>query len=165
MRRLALPLLLLLVVSGLAGCRDAFTAHADDAARAAGQTLTAERLSNLMSSAKGLEPSLESARDVANFWVDFTLFSQAVAEGSAFSDSATIAGAMWREITELKGQHWYDTLMARRTAVAPGEVERVYGADSLRLLQHILLRAAPEASAAERQAARRRAEELLAEAR
>jgi peptidyl-prolyl cis-trans isomerase D len=164
MRRLVLPLLLVLV-PGLAGCRDALTAHADDAARAAGQTLTVERLATLMAAAKGLQPNGESARDVANFWVDFTLFSQAVAEGTAFGDSATIAAAMWRELTELKGQHWYDSLVARRSTVAPGDADRIYAGDSLRVLQHILLRVPPDAPAAERQAVRTRAEVLLAQAR
>jgi peptidyl-prolyl cis-trans isomerase D len=164
MRRLVLPLLLVLA-PGLAGCRDALTAHADDAARAAGQTLTAERLATLMAAAKGLQPTRESARDVANFWVDFTLFSQAVAEGTAFTDSATIAGAMWRELTELKGQHWYDSLVARRSTVAPGDADRIYAGDSLRVLQHILLRVPQDASPADRQAARTRAEGLLAQAR
>ena len=164
MRRLVLPLLLVLV-PGLAGCRDALTAHADDAARAAGQTLTAERLATLMAAAKGLQPTRESARDVANFWVDFTLFSQAVAEGTAFTDSATIAGAMWRELTELKGQHWYDSLVARRSTVAPGDADRIYAGDSLRVLQHILLRVPQDASPADRQAARARAEGLLAQIR
>ncbi len=166
MRRLALPLLLVLaLVPGLAGCRDALTAHADEAARAAGQTLSTERLATLMASAKGLQPNRESARDVANFWVDFTLFAQAVAEGTAFGDSATIAGAMWRELTELKGQHWYDSLVARRNTVAPGEADRIYAGDSLRVLQHILLRVAQDATPADRQAVRARAEGLLAQAR
>jgi hypothetical protein len=166
MRRLALPLLLLLaLVPGLAACRDALSAHADEAARAEGQTLTADRLATLMAAAKGLKPSRESARDVANFWVDFTLFSQAVAEGTPFTDSATIAGAMWRELTELKGQHWYDSLMARRTSVTAEAADRLYGGDSVRVLQHILLRVPQDASPADRQAARRRADELLAQAR
>lgn len=164
MRRLALSLLLALV-PGLAGCRDALTAHADDAARAAGQTLTADRLATLMAAAKGLQPTRESARDVANFWVDFTLFSQAVAEGTAFTDSATIAGAMWRELTELKGQHWYDSLVARRTTVTPEAADRLYAGDSVRVLQHILLRVPQDATPADRQAARTRAEGLLAQAR
>ncbi len=164
MRRPVLFVLLALV-PGLAGCRDALTAHADEAARAAGQTLSAERLATLMAAAKGLQPTRESARDVANFWVDFTLFSQAVAEGTAFTDSATIAGAMWRELTELKGQHWYDSLVARRSTVAPGDADRLYAGDSLRLLQHILLRVPQDASPADRQAARTRAEGLLAQAR
>ncbi len=164
MRRLALPLLLALV-PGLAGCRDALTAHADVAARAAGQTLTTDRLAALMASAKGLQPTRESARDVANFWVDFTLFAQAVAEGTPFTDSATIAAAMWREVTELKGQHWYDSLLARRNTIAAGDADRIYAADSLRLLQHILLRVPQDATPADRQAARARAEGLLAQAR
>jgi hypothetical protein len=164
MRRLAL-LLALALVPAVAGCRDALSAHADEAASAEGQVLGVERLATLMAGAKGLKPSAQSARDVANFWVDFTLFSQAVAEGTVFTDSATIAAAMWRELTEIKGTHWYDSLMAMRTSVTSDAADRLYAADSLRILQHILLRVPEGASPADREAARRRAGELLAEAR
>ena len=53
---------------------------------------------------------------VANLWVDYALFAQAVAAGKLPTDSASVAEAVWPEIAELKGTHWHDTLMARRAA-------------------------------------------------
>ena len=163
MRHRLLALALAASLPAVTGCKDALTAHADIAAEAGGQTLPAERLASLMAAAKGLQPTRESARDVANFWVDFTLFSQAVAAGEVFGDSATIAQAMWREVTELKGTHWYDSLMSRRSAVTPEQVEQLYAGDSLRLVQHVLIRA--DTSKAARATARRKAEEILTQAR
>jgi parvulin-like peptidyl-prolyl cis-trans isomerase-like protein len=164
MRR-SVPLLALLCTGALAGCdkfRDLFTAHADVAAQARSQQLSPERLSEIMSGGKGIRPNREAANFVANIWVDYSLFAQAVAAGKLPLDSAGIARAVWPELAELRGSHWHDTLMARRSIIGPNSADSVYQANDVRVLQHILYRVAPSAVPEVRNVARKKAEGTLA---
>jgi hypothetical protein len=164
MRRSVLIAVLLLAAS-LTACssfRDLFSAHADLAAEAGAQRLTPERLGQMMSSGKGIRPNRESANFVANVWVDYALFSQAVAEGKLPLDSASIAQAMWPQLAELRGSHWHDSLMARRSDIAPNAADSVYRGNELRVLQHILYRVPPNAVPEVRNVARKKAEGTLA---
>ncbi|HEY0350729.1 MAG TPA: peptidylprolyl isomerase, partial [Gemmatimonadales bacterium] len=164
MRRFGL-LTALLLAGGLTACnsfRDLFSAHADVAAEAGGQRLTPERLGQIMSSGKGIRPNREAANFVSNVWVDYTLFGQAVADGKLPVDSASIAKAVWPELAELRGSHWHDTLMARRSKIGPNDADSIYKGNQVRILQHILFRVVPNAVPAARNAARKRAEGALA---
>jgi hypothetical protein len=155
----------LLLAAGLAGCgsfRDLLSAHADVAAEAGGQRLSPERLGQIMNSGKGVRPNREAANFVSNIWVDYTLFGQAVADGKLPLDSASIAQAVWPELAELRGSHWHDTLMARRSRIGPNEADSLYRGDQVRVLQHILFRVAPNAVPEARNAARKKAEGTLA---
>ena len=156
---------LLLLSAGLSGCdsfRDLFSAHANVAAEAGSQQLPSERLAEIMTGAKGMKPSHETANFVSNIWVDYALFAQAAAEGKLPVDSAGVAKVVWPEMAELKGSHWHDTLMARRSNFSPGAADSVYKADQVRLLQHILFRVAPNAVPEVRNAARSKASNALA---
>ena len=156
----------LLLAAGLTACdsvRDLFSAHADVAAEAGGQRLTPERLGQIMNSGKGIKPNREAANFVANIWVDYALFAQAVADGKLPLDSASVAQAVWPELAELRGSHWHDSLMARRSKIGPKDVDSVYQANQVRVLQHILFRVAPNAVPAARSTARKKAEGALAQ--
>lgn len=162
-RSVLIPLLLL--GAGVAGCssfRDLFSAHADAAAEAGGQRLTPERLSQIMSSGKGIQPNREAANFVSNIWVDYTMFAQAVADGKLPVDSASIAQAVWPQLAELRGSHWHDSLMARRSNIPTNAADSVYKGNQLRVLQHILYRVPPNAVPEVRTAARKKAEGALA---
>jgi hypothetical protein len=155
----------LLLGAGLTACssfRDLFSAHADAAAEAGGQRLTPERLSQIMSSGKGIKPNREAADFVSNVWVDYALFGQAVANGKLPLDSSSIAQAVWPQLAELKGSHWHDTLMARRSNISPNAADSVYRDSDVRVLQHILYRTPPNAVPEVRNAARKKAEVTLA---
>jgi hypothetical protein len=163
MRR-SVPLVLFLVAAGLAGCsnfRDLFSAHADAAAEAGDQRLTSERLSEILSGAKGMRANREAANFVSNVWVDYALFAQAAAHGKLPLDSAGIAEVVWPEMAELQGSHWHDTLMARRSQIPPNAADSVYRGDQIRVLQHILFRVDPSAVPEVRNAARKKAEGTL----
>ncbi len=165
MRRFGV-LMSLLLAAGLSGCnsfRDLFSAHADVAAEAGGQRLTPQRLGQIMNSGKGIRPNREAANFVSNVWVDYALFAQAVADGKLPVDSASIAQAVWPELAELRGSHWHDSLMARRSKIGPNDADSVYKANQVRVLQHILFRVAPNAVPAARNAARKKAEGALAQ--
>lgn len=165
MRRIGLTVGVSIGLLLTAGCdrfRDLFSAHADVAAEAGGQQLTSERLAEILSSGKGIKPTHETANFVSNIWTDYALFAQAVAENKLPADSAGIAQVVWPELAELRGSHWHDTLMARRSSFTPGAADSVYNAGEVRLLQHILFRVEPNAVPAARNAARRKATSALA---
>jgi hypothetical protein len=164
MRRLLL-VVGILAVAGCSNFRDLFTAHADVAAEAAGETLTAERLADMMGRAKGAQMTRETADFMATVWTDYTLFAQAVAAGKVDMDSAALAEVLWPEIAEARGAHWYDTLVTRRNQISPTVADSIYRADSVRVLQHILFTAQPTATAEERATARRSAERALTQVR
>lgn len=164
MRRFGL-LTAFLFAAGLTACnsfRDLFSAHADVAAEAGGQRLTPERLGQIMNSGKGVRPNREAANFVSNVWVDYALFAQAVATGKLPLDSAGVAKAVWPELAELRGSHWHDTLVARRSKIGPHEADSVYKGDQVRVLQHILFRVAPNATPEIRNVAHKKAEGALA---
>ena len=99
------------------------------AAEAGGQQLPAQRLAQILSSGgKGVRVNRETADFVANIWVDYALLGQAVAQGKLPMDSASVAEAVWPEISELKGTHWHDTLMAHRASVSDAAVDSLYQA-------------------------------------
>jgi parvulin-like peptidyl-prolyl cis-trans isomerase-like protein len=155
---------LLLLVAALTGCgsfRDLFSAHADVAAEAGSQHLTSERLAQVLSGGKGIKPSHEAGTFVSNVWIDYALFAQAAAEHKLPFDSAGIAQVVWPEMAELRGSHWHDTLMARRSSFPAGAADSVYQADQVRVLQHILFRVQPNAVPEVRKVARNKAETAL----
>jgi hypothetical protein len=158
-------LLFLLPLGALTGCdnfRDLFSAHAGAAAEAGDQQLTSERLSQILSGAKGMRPNREAADYVSNVWVDYSLFAQAAAEGKLPLDSAGVAEVVWPEMAELQGSHWHDTLMAHRSNIPPNAADSLYKGNNLRVLQHILFRVESNAVPEVRNAARRKAEGTLA---
>jgi len=154
--------LLAVLLSGCDRSRDLFSAHADVAAEAGSQKLSSERLAQILSTGKGIKPSHETATFVSNIWVDYALFAQAAANNKLPVDSAGVAQVVWPELAELRGSHWHDTLMARRSSFSPGAADSVYNADKVRLLQHILFRVEPNAVPEVRNAARRKASSALA---
>ncbi len=140
------PVLTLLLLSGVAltGCssfRDLFSAHADVAAEAGSLELPTERLAEMVTSVtKGQTQRVtrETADFLTDTWVDYALFSQAVALDKLPVDSASVVEAVWPELAELKGNHFHDTLMARRATISKGAVDSLYAEPDVRLLQHIL---------------------------
>lgn len=160
MRRAWLALGVVFVL-GCNSFRDLFSAHADRAAEAAGQELSAERLAEIMGQTKGVQITREAADFVANIWVDYTLFAQALAQGKDLSDSVAVAETMWPQIAQVKGDRWFDTVLTRRLVLPAGAADSMYNAGQVRLVQHILYTVPQGAGDGERQAAQRKAEAAL----
>jgi PPIC-type peptidyl-prolyl cis-trans isomerase-like protein len=159
---LLLSLLLAAALTGCSGFRDLFSAHADVVAEAGDQRLTPQRLSQILAGGKGMRANRDAADFVTNTWVDYSLFAQAVANSKLPLDSASIAQAVWPELAELRGGHWHDSLMARRSSFSPNAADSTYQANQVRVLQHILFRTPPNAVPEVRNAARKKAEGALA---
>ena len=102
----------------------------------------------------------ETADFIADTWVDYALFSQAVARGKLPVDSASVAEAVWPELAELKGTHFHDTLMSRRAAMSDTAADSLYHQPDVRLLQHILF-SARNAPPPVKEATRKKAEAAL----
>jgi hypothetical protein len=151
----------LLAVLGCNNFRDLFSAHADRAAEAAGQDLSAERLAEIMGQTKGVQITREAADFVANVWVDYTLFAQALAQQKNLSDSATVAETMWPQIAQVKGDRWFDTVLTRRLQLPATAADSMYNANQVRLVQHILFTVPQGATEGDRTAARIKAQAAL----
>jgi hypothetical protein len=141
------------------------SARPEVVAEAAGQELTVERLALVMASVKGVPLTREAAEVISRAWIDYTLLAQAVASGRNLEDSATAAAVLWPQVAEALASHWHDSLVARRMPPGPGVADSIYNLPSVRLLQHVLIRAAAGAKPEERQKARHKADLILTRAR
>lgn len=157
-------LVMVLGLAGLAACeplKEAFTARPDVVARAQGEALTVERLSQLAGLSKQVPLQPEAMRRLAGVWVDYTLFGAAIAEGRALDDSATLAAAMWPAIAQLRWERFHDSLVNRRATVSDAQVDSAFAAGEYRLFQHILLRATQASAPTEVEQKQRRMEDML----
>ncbi|MES2123861.1 MAG: peptidylprolyl isomerase, partial [Gemmatimonadota bacterium] len=153
---LAASTMVVLAACGAGG----LTAGPDVAAKAAGQELSAPRVSEILTGAKGAKLTPESAEFIANLWVDYTLFAQGVANGTLKADSATVTKAMWPALAQLRADRWHDTLIARRAKASDAQVDSTYNAGNDRALQHILIMVAPTATTTERSSARKKIDDI-----
>jgi hypothetical protein len=140
------------------------TQRPDRAAEAAGQELSAETLAGFMSASPNAKQDLkpEAVDFVANLWVDYTLFAQALATNKLTVDSALVAEAMWPMIAEQTATQWRDSLVSQRVEVSAASVDSAYKADQMRVGQHILILADSTFTPAQKAEARRKADNLLA---
>jgi hypothetical protein len=158
----------LVLVAGCAGIRSMFNAHASVAASAGGVSLSPESLAVVLTGLKGARLAPETADFVANLWVNYHLFGQAVADGAIGTDSAAVNEVMWPEITERLASVWHDTVMARHTDIQPATVDREYARldpQAVRLVQHILVKLAPNASDADKAKAKKKIDDIAAKVR
>jgi PPIC-type PPIASE domain len=161
-RRLAMVVGVTLVLGGCKGLSDMFMARPTAAAEAGGTSLSVARLAQFMTSIKGVPQTQEGARFLVDMWVDYTLFGQALANGRDLADSATAVQVLWPDIAEAVGAQWHDSLTAHRERPAPGAADSLYRLDSVRVLQHILIRVPKTADALTRATARHKIDQALA---
>lgn len=165
MRRTSLVLLAgTLVLVGCNAVRDAFSARADIIARANDQTLSVERVAGWVGSSKQVPLEPLALSRLSHVWVDYALFAQAVAAGKDLRDSATMTAAMWPVVSQLKWERYHDRLVANGELTAP-QVDSAFAAGQFRMFQHILIQLPPNSSADVDAQKRRRAEQLLPQAR
>ena len=165
MPRIVLLLVVVLAAAGCQGVRDAFTAHADIAARAAGQTLSAERLAELVAHAKRVPVTPAAISSVAHAWVDYALFAVALAQGERFQDPVTVLASTWPIVAQLKWEGFHDRLLENGARLSRTQVDSAYDAGAARLFQHVLLRVPPNAAPDVERERRRRIDDLLRRAR
>jgi len=144
MRRVSLVLLALTSITLLAcdSLRDAFSPRANVVARANDQTLTVERLAGWAGQSKQVPLDPLTLGRVSRYWVEYTLFAEALASGKDLRDSAIVATAMWPVVSRLKWQRFHDRIGAGRN-LTPQQVDSAYQVGQYRVFQHILFRVTP----------------------
>jgi uncharacterized protein YceK len=144
MRRLSLVLLALTsgTLSGCSALRDAFSPRADVVARANAQTLTVEQLAGWAGQSKQVPLDAMTLGRVSRYWVEYTLFAEALAAGKNLRDSATAATAMWPVVSRLKWERFHDRMVSGQTLTAQ-QIDSAYQSGPYRVFQHILFRVLP----------------------
>ncbi len=144
MRRLSLvlPALTSLTLFGCNALRDAFSSRTDVAARANGQTLTVERLGGWAGESKQVPLDPMTLTRVSRYWVEYSLFAEALASGRNLRDSATAATAMWPVVSRLKWQRFHDRIVTGKD-LTPQQLDSAYQGGPYRVFQHILFRVLP----------------------
>ena len=154
-------------VLALAGCsalRDAFSAHPQVAGTAAGQTLSVERLANLVGHAQRVPVRPDVITGVANVYLDYALFATALGRSRDLHDSAVVLAAQWPLVAQLKWEHYHDRLTAARGKLTLAQADSAFDGGTVRLFQHILFRVPPSAVPMVEQQKRKDAERVLVEA-
>jgi hypothetical protein len=136
-RRMALPILLASV--GLVACGGP-SGRSDIAAEAGGGSLTTGRLAGWVARVPSGRPTVRDAEFAATVWVDYTLLAQAAMQGNSLTDAETVTAALLPDLTLLTLRTWHDSLVARRAPLPADLPDSLYAQDSVRVIQHILLR-------------------------
>jgi hypothetical protein len=157
-------LVLVLAIMGCGPLRDAFSPRAEVIARANDQTLSVERVAGWAGSSKQVPLEALALSRLSHVWVDYALFAQALAAGKDLRDSATMTAAMWPIVSQLKWERLHDRLVSQGD-LTPQQVDSVYAAGQLRIFQHILVQVPPNSTPDVEAQKRRKAEQLLPQAR
>ena len=156
-----------MVVVGLAalvgGC-GMFSAHSDAVEEAAGQTFTAQRLADIMTSIKGpMQFDVKTGAVITRLWTDMTLFAQAAAANKLTADSSLVADAMWPTIIQATAARWMDSVVVHKSKVTDAMIDSAYKADQVRGVEHILVAVDSAAPKEDKDKARKKAERFLAQ--
>src|SRR3989441_10610672 len=133
MGRLGL-ILVVFVVAGCSALRDAFSAHAQVAGTAAGQTLTVDRLAHLVGHAPRLPIRPDVLTGVANIYLDYAVFATELGRGRDLRDSALVLAAQWPVAAQLKWERYHDQLIAARGKLTPAQADSAFEAGTRRLV-------------------------------
>jgi hypothetical protein len=127
-----------LFLTGCDSIKDAFSAHSDVVAKAAGQELTVTRMATLLGSSQA--PLTEDvAQAIADAWVNYHLVGEAAANNDSLSDVEEIDEAMWAMIANIKARKWYDNISKTWTTPDSSQAEAMYNNNTLLAANHILL--------------------------
>src|SRR6266516_709594 len=139
MGRLGL-IVVVFVVAGCSALRDAFSAHAQVAGTAAGQTLTVDRLAHVVGHAQRIPIRPDVLTGVANAYLDYAVFASELGRGRDLHDSALVLAAEWPMVAQLKWERYHERLIATRGKLTPAQADSAFQAGTVRLFQHILIR-------------------------
>src|SRR5216683_4971 len=134
---------LIVMMLALAGCsalRDAVSANAKVAGTAAGQTLTVDRLAQVVGRAQRIPIRPDVLTGVANVYLDYALFAAQLGRGRDMHDSALVLASQWPVAAQLKWERYHNTLIATRGKLTRAQADSAFEAGNVRLFQHILIR-------------------------
>jgi len=139
MRRLGV-IVMALALAACTALRDAFSAHAQVAGTAAGQTLTVERLANLVGHASRIPVRPDVLTGLANVYLDYAVLAVHLGRARDLHDSALVLAAEWPLVAQLKWERYHDRLLHARGKLTPVQADSAFEAGTVRLFQHILIR-------------------------
>ena len=125
-------------VTACDGLKDAFTAHVDQVARAAGQELSSDRLAKLVGNSQ-IPVRKDVMGVVADFWVSYQLLGYAGAHNDSLNDPKLVETAMWASIVTSRAQRYYETVRKKFTPVDTTGLDAKYAQGNLMAAQHILI--------------------------
>ncbi len=131
----------LLSIVGLAACsglKDALTAHVDTVARAGGQELTVQRLSQMMA-ASNAPARKDVALAIANIWVNYQLLGEAAANGDSMNSQKMIDDGMWAQIAQIRLKKLFAAVSKSNPAFDSASYEKHYNDGDLLAARHILI--------------------------
>ncbi|MBL0172980.1 MAG: peptidylprolyl isomerase [Gemmatimonadaceae bacterium] len=135
----------------------------DVAAKVGGQQLSVTRLADILGTSQApLEKDV--ARSIAELWVNYQLIGMAASKGDSMSDKKTMDDALWSSIENMRVKKFYDTYQKTWDTVKVGTDEERYNAGEGMAARHILVKVEANATPEQREAARKKAEAIRAEA-
>jgi parvulin-like peptidyl-prolyl isomerase len=136
----------------------------DIAAKVGTEQLSTTRLAEILATSQApLEKDV--ARSIAELWVNYQLMAQAGAKGDSLSDKKTMDDALWSNIENIRVKKFYDTYQKTWDTVKFGSDEERYNKGERMATRHILVKLdVPTATPEQKQAARKKAEAIRAEA-
>jgi peptidyl-prolyl cis-trans isomerase D len=159
MRSFRVPVLAVAAFAIACGAAD----NPDVAAKVGSEQLSSARLADILGNSQApLERDV--ARSIAELWVNYQLLGQAAAKGDSLNDKKTMDDALWSNIENMKVKKFYDTYQKTWDTVTYGTDEERYNKGEKLGARHILVKVDPTATPEQRQAARRKAEQIRAEA-
>ena len=165
LRRLAILSATAVSLAGCSNFRDAFSAHADVVARAAGQELTVTRLAELLAPQKTVPLRRDVLDRIADLWVDYQLLAQAVAGGDSLTDTATVMMASWPAVMQRLAYQLHNEIIVQKARQTDAQVDSAYNLGAERWIDHILVAVRQDTTENVKAARRRVAEGYLAQLR
>ena len=165
LRRLAILSATAVSLAGCSNFRDAFSAHADVVARAAGQELTVTRLAELLAPQKTVPLRRDVVDRIADLWVDYQLLAQAVAGGDSLTDTATVMAASWPAVMQRLADQLHEQVIVQRARFTDAQVDSAFNLGHERWIEHILVAVRQDTTLEVRSAKRRIAEGYLTQLR
>src|SRR6184192_723247 len=133
-------IVMVLVSTGCSALGDAFSGDPQVAGMAAGQTLTVDRLANMVGRAQRIPVRPDVLTGVANVYLDYAVFATELGRGRDLHDSALVLATQWPVAAQLKWEHYHNQLIATRGKLTPAQADSAFEAGTVRLFQHILIR-------------------------
>jgi parvulin-like peptidyl-prolyl isomerase len=147
-------------LTACSGLKDALTAHVDTVARAGGQELTVQRLSQMMDSAKA-PARKDVALAITNIWVNYQLLGDAAAHADSMNNPKTIDDAMWAQVAQIKLKKLFAAVSKSTPSLDSSSYEKHYNDGDMLAARHILISVRKAtAKPAEIEAARKQAESI-----
>lgn len=139
------------------------TSNPEVAATAGEQTLSTTRLAEIVGNSPApLEK--DPARIIAELWVNYQLLAEAAAKGDSVTDNKLLDESMWSMIDNGRVRKFYESISKGWDTLSSAPDEQRYMNGEALAARHILIRVDSNASPEQREAARKRADAVRAEA-